>query len=399
MTENRSKNITDALCGGLINAMYIFPLAIAFGLYSGFGAVAGLVSALAATALIPAISGKGEYPYLCSCPIFLIASDIFMRYGKTTALVAFLFSGVFLLIFSLFGKKPYELAGKMPVSVSAGLSIGFFIIMFIKQVTNYFEIGAVGNTPFELFKNYASVGFHANWRTVLYSTIMLVVLITYPFKYKKASKIVSPAFLGIVITTALNFLLNPSGRESDIPELGALDFSRSGIVGVTLPFNWFGAVLGGLSLAVIVIIGRAALAQDSLPGRSETIALGAVNLILPFFGALPVTASRKGRYGKAFFTGIVTCLFIIMFLTAFKIPVQRIPVSPLATVLVITAWLDINWKTVAAGFKGGILTAALLIAAALCTFFFNLIIVIPVAAAVGFTAAMFKKNRKDENLS
>ncbi len=394
MNEGKFKNITEALGAGLVNAMYVFPLALAFGFYSGFGAEAGLVSALIATAFIPTVSGKGEYIYLCSCPLFLIANDIFLRHGKAAALLAFVCSGVFLLILSFFGKRPYELARKIPAGITSGLSLGFFVIMFFKQVTNYFEIGATGSTPFEIFKNYAFVGFHANWRTVLYSTIMLVVLITYPFKFKKASKIVSPAFLGVIITTALNFLLNPDVAETDIPELGALNFSFSGI-DVSAPFSVFAAISGGLAIAAFVILSRAALPEE--PGRLETAALGAANIIAPFFGAVPATAAKENKNGRVFFTGTVSCLFIIMFLTAFRVPIQRIPTSPLATVLVITAWLDINWKAVGDCFRGGILPVVFLIAAAGCAFFFDLILVIPLAVIFGLAIAASKSKRRIES--
>ena len=59
--------------------------------------------------------------------------------------------------------------------------------MTILQTNNYFGINATGVSAVDMLLSYRSFGFHANWRTVLYGTIVLVLMITYPRKFKKAS--------------------------------------------------------------------------------------------------------------------------------------------------------------------------------------------------------------------
>ena len=56
--------------------------------------------------------------------------------------------------------------------------------MTILQTNNYFGINATGVSAVDMLLSYRSFGFHANWRTVLYGTIVLVLMITYRVNLK-----------------------------------------------------------------------------------------------------------------------------------------------------------------------------------------------------------------------
>jgi len=80
-------------------------------------------------------------------------------------------------------------------------------------------VGASGAGIPALLRSYRGLGFHANWRTVLFSTIMLVILITWPRRFKRLSRALPAAFVGLVAVTALNFALNPDPLRSTVLEL------------------------------------------------------------------------------------------------------------------------------------------------------------------------------------
>jgi hypothetical protein len=50
---------------------------------------------------------------------------------------------------------------------------------------------------------------------------MMVVLITYPRKFRRLSKTLPAAFLGFVLVLALNLLLNPVAARSNVGEFSA----------------------------------------------------------------------------------------------------------------------------------------------------------------------------------
>jgi MFS superfamily sulfate permease-like transporter len=86
----------------------------------------------------------------------------------------------------------------------------------------YFDVPIQGFWLLRWIKNLRAAGFHPNWRTVLFSTIMLVVLICWPRKFKKLSRYLPSWGAGLLITLGLNLLLNPVSTDTNHPELGTV---------------------------------------------------------------------------------------------------------------------------------------------------------------------------------
>jgi hypothetical protein len=106
-----------------------------------------------------------------------------------------------------------------PAALYPGASAGAAVMMTLYQGSGYFAVGAQGAGIPALLRSYRNLGFHPNWRTVLFSTIMLVVLIAWPRKFKSLSKVLPAGFAGVVLVTALNLLLNPLAGRSTVAEL------------------------------------------------------------------------------------------------------------------------------------------------------------------------------------
>jgi MFS superfamily sulfate permease-like transporter len=220
---NKDKLLTDLGQGGII-AMSVFPLVLAFGANSQIGVVPALFSAVVIGSVMSLFCGGRIYsPALLS---FIVFSEILSIYGWGTALISTALAGVLLILLAQFEKV--RIAAKIPEFIFQGFLLGVTVDMAILQITNYFDIGASGATAVDMLISYKTVGFHSNWRTVLFSTIMLVVMITYPKKYKKFSKIVSAPFFGIVITAALNLFLNPDVEDTNVVEVGPITFDLLG---------------------------------------------------------------------------------------------------------------------------------------------------------------------------
>ncbi|MCL2194522.1 MAG: hypothetical protein FWB76_01030 [Oscillospiraceae bacterium] len=106
-----------------------------------------------------------------------------------------------------------------PAALYPGLALGLAVRVTMHQAAGYFATGAVGAAMPALLASYRMWGFHPNWRTVLFSTIMMVVLITWPRKFKRLHKIIPAGFVGVVLTTLLNVFLYPDAARVIIPEL------------------------------------------------------------------------------------------------------------------------------------------------------------------------------------
>ena len=97
----------------------------------------------------------------------------------------------------------------IPDIVKVGTILGLTLASTIIFTNDYFGIGAQGSTPFEMLRYYRSLGFHPNFRGLLYGTITLFTMITYPFKFKKLNQYLPAPFITILIPLILNLFLNP----------------------------------------------------------------------------------------------------------------------------------------------------------------------------------------------
>jgi|GEM_PF-1506952 len=174
--------------------------------------------------------------------LLVVLQDIALRHGSAqgispqrnygfaggpviAALLCVALVGEVLLLYAQREKSPnIRLLGdrlKPPRAFYPGLALGAALMMALYQGSGYFAVGARGAGIPELLRSYRGLGFHPNWRTVLFSTVMLVILITWPRRFKRLSRALPAGFVGLVAVTALNFLLNPDAARSMVLEFPA----------------------------------------------------------------------------------------------------------------------------------------------------------------------------------
>ncbi len=336
----------DAL-QGVWDATRLFPFSLAVGVCSGFGLVGGAVSA-AVCLVFGAVCGCAFFPtWLALLPVFLLA----FRFGAGCAGAAVLLGGAFTCLLSFMPRAARDRLTHP--AVRTGFLIAAAFVTTALQTTNYFGIGAVGGTVREIIADYVSLGFHANWRGVLYGTIAMVLLITYPRKFKTLRKKIAPAFVVLLIVFPLHLLLVPHAEGSPINEIGRPDLS---------------AALNGMFLrgsctkeAIPLILCSAlslALLTDSALSAGRLRQLSGVRLCAGFFGGIPcdTDGEKRGRLSALTAAAVTAALYLLP-------GMSRFPVHALAVILIVTAWQSVPWGGVRKAFSSA--RGALLFFAAL----------------------------------
>ena len=249
------------------------------------------------------------------------------------------------------------------------------------ETTNYFGIGAVGGTVRDILADYVSLGFHPNWRGVLYGTIALVLLITYPRKFKTLHKKISSAFVVLLIVLPLHLLLVPDAAHSPINEIGRPElftlsdrlFLRGAFTPAAVPL----VLCSALSLAL--------LTAPSLPD-DRSRALSAAQLSVGFFGGVPCTADdgRRSRCGALVCAVLAAALYFLPGLS-------RMPVHALAVILIVTAWQHVDWGAIRKAFSSGKRSILLFLCALLLPILADAHYAVPMLAAL---SAITIPNRK-----
>ena len=338
------KKTFSAVSDGFLNMTQILPLAVSMCVCSAFSMQASLFSAILCCLAFPFTGLMPSYS------IFIVIYSVSSFYGLSTSLAGSLICAVLLVIVSML--KIDNLKSAVYIPSVAAVMLGFTLYMTVMQTTNYFEIGATGRNVIEMMKSYRSLGFHGNWRGVLYGTIVLVIMIVYRRKFKNLSKKIPAAFWCFVITIPLNMILVPGSIITPISEVGSYAFISELISFNSV--NILGAVLCGGAMLFIFLYK---LSLDETPKDKKDILLsGTVVCISSLTGCIsPCCAVKKQEsiLNKVFsaITGAVFSSLILIVLSRF---IARTPIPTAAVILIIGMWQQNVWRYLKTAFTSGV---------------------------------------------
>lgn len=313
----------------------IIPFVLSAAVCSGMGAFAGAVFSCIAAFVCSVVEPKKRMPVYASV---LIVTYAFREFGAPAASLAIIISGICMLISGFFFKKIKKPADS-PVNgaVSGAVMMTTALTVTALFTTDYFGIGASGNTFREIMASYVSLGFHPNWRGVLYGTIVLVIMITFPRKFKKAAKVIDFAFVALIVTTALNFILNPAYMTTAIKEIGALSFSSfKNTFWFPLgnsDISFIGAAVCGIALFFTSI---SALLQSEECSKTDFSDCGKINLITGIVTCMAIPCKIKSKKETA--SGLIAAILSAVLFLALHDYIARIPLHSCAVVLIVGVW-------------------------------------------------------------
>ncbi len=314
-----------------------FPLAFCMAICFGFDIIIGILFSCLAMLFSPKLEKKELMPVIVS---FLILGS-----HPEKSFISILVCFIFLIIFSFFYEKIINIIVN---PVSSGIMLSGALTTTVLFTTDYFGIGATGQNVSEMIKSYISLGFHPNWRGVLYGTIVLVIIITFPRKFKKLCKTVSASFIALVFTLILNLFLNPSDMISAINEIPQSNSSE--VVEYFISrFNFdFECILIGFALFIIYINSTI---NDINTKQKDIITCGLVNVVSSGLIGLPLPYGiNKSKINLI--SRLISIVLILVLFFVFKDFFYRIPIHSCAVVIIVTAWESINWREIKKNFSG-----------------------------------------------
>lgn len=328
----------------LIPITFIFPFLFSMGVCSETGILRATVATLVLSLFISEFDAKKLMPSLFN---FLIISFVFSSFGFISAIVSLSVSGIIVCFGYKISNRIYNSRNSPVIS---GIMLGTAITITVMQTTNYFGIGATGNTVREMIMSYISLGFHGNWRGVLYGTIVLVIMITFPRKFKITSKTVSPMFISLLLTLILNYFLNPSDMISAINEAGEFTYNYSTNVSVI-------GIISSLILGVFIGLSNIFSLSAEECSKQDYILTGLLNLLLS-----PLICFIPKKPDKSIIRNIPGTVMLAVFIFIFKDFLIRIPVHSCAVILIVSAWENVKWRNVKHSFTNGILPLIIFLA-------------------------------------
>ena len=365
-----------------------FPLVLSFAYCLGYKEIIGtMIACIAMIFASTEKTGKMMPVYLA----FLITGYAFKNDIKVV-LYSSDICGALLIISAFCFEKLKKL---FTVSAVSGVMLAGALTATVLFTTDYFGIGATGNTVKEMIASYLSLGFHPNWRGVLYGTIVMVIMITFPRKFKKFNKTVAAPFAALALTLILNIFLNPADLGTSINEI-----SDSDIIFVKMfltsrfsdfePSSLAIAVSCGISLFIVCFY---AISSDKnakgtdyiLGGAANAVFCGAFNLPLPY-------VVRKEK--RSILPGIAAAAIAFLIFWFGEEILLRIPLHSCAVVIIVGAWQSVKWGEIKKAFSGIVPVICFIFSVASCLIL-GIVNGILVSAIVSIIYSGFSKKLKD----
>lgn len=333
------------LLAGLTVAIVALPLALAFGVTSGMGAEAGLVTAIIAGVVAAVFGGSNLQVSGPTGAMTVVLVPVVHQFGSGGVLMVGLLAGIVLVGLAWAGLGKY--VKYLPVPVVEGFTAGIAVVIALQQVPAALGVApgegervwmvageAVGDfladptlaPPLAALSVAALMLGGARWRPGLPFSIIGVALVT---------AVAALGWAGFGDLATIGEL--PSGLPA--PNVGFFDLGE-------IP-SLLTAVVAVAALAALESLLSATVADGMSVGQRhdpdrELFGQGLANVAVPFFGGIPATAAIARtavnvRAGAASKLAAVThsIVLLLMMLVAASL-VGQIPLAALAGVLLAT---------------------------------------------------------------
>lgn len=386
------RNWRSDLLAGVTVGIVALPLALAFGVSSGVGAEAGLITAVVAGFVAAVFGGSNVQISGPTGAMVVVLAPVVAIYGPGAVVVVALLAGFIVVVMGLF--KLGRAVSFIPWPVIEGFTLGIAVIIFLQQVPAALGSPAIAESTSALVNGYLSI-VAAHPAAVAWSIGAVVIVAAIMVVLPKFVKLIPGSIIAIVIVTiAAELLAAPLARIGALP---------SSLKAPSLPD--FGSVDVGAMIAPAIAVAALAAIESLLSARvastmgdtgvfdpdRELFGQGLASIASSLFGGMPATGAiartavniRSG--GKTRVAAMVHAVVLLGVVYLATGPVSRIPLAALSGVLMVTAARMIPWRAMFSIIKSTKSDAVIFVATAIITVGFDLI----EAVVIGIVATAF----------
>ncbi len=353
-----TKHLSGDIFGGITAAIVALPLALAFGVQSGMGAIAGLYGAIAVGFFASLFGGTPTQISGPTGPLAVVASVIIATeiafYGSLDAAIGtivatFILAGVFQILLGIF--KIGQYIRYIPYPVVSGFMSGIGSIIIIMQIFPFFGLVSPPSIV-EIISSLGDIRGNINVEALLLASATIAIIYLFP----KLSKKVPSTLIALVSLTVLSIYMGlgvsiigdiPSGfPEVHINTLLSLDWHNPMLIlipAITL------AALGSIdSLLTSVVADNMTKTQHN--SNQELIGQGIGNMVAGLIGGLPGagatmrTVVNINAGGKTNLSGVIHGIILVIILFGAGAYARLIPLPVLAGILITVGIGIIDYK-------------------------------------------------------
>ncbi|AFZ31133.1 sulfate transporter [Gloeocapsa sp. PCC 7428] len=351
------RNLRGDLFGGITAAIVSLPLALAFGVASGAGAVAGLYGAVCVGFFAALFGGTPTLISEPTGPMTVVITGIIASLtasnpenGLAMAFTVVMLAGLFQILFGVFKLGKYITL--MPYSVISGFMSGIGVILIILQIAPFLGqaapkggvLGTVQSLP-QLFSN-------INPAEAILGALSLAILFFMPRKFKR---IVPPQLVALIVGTIVSLIFF---QGVEIRRIGEIP---TGLPQLQMPVFTAGQmttmVIDGIVLGMLGCIDTllTAVIADSITrtqhnSDKELIGQGIANMVSGLCGGLPGAGATMGTVvniqagARTALSGLTRAIILLVVLLGAASLTQPIPMAVLAGIALKVGIDILDWS-------------------------------------------------------
>jgi len=404
------------LLAGVTVGMVALPLALAFGITTGAGAQAGLITAIFA-GFVAAVFGGSNYQV--SGPtgaMTVVLVPIVAKYGVAALAPLGVVAGSIVILMG--ATHCGGLIKRVPWSVMEGFTLGIALVIALQQLPSVLASHSVSgrnslNTAWRTLKFAISHGIH--WSSIAIVILTLFIKFSYPtISHKLRIRIHIPAsFVAIITTSLIAYIFG-----IHVPLIGHLPRSIYQSVSLSASHIKTSALaIGGIQIALLAAIESllSARVADQLvhihesamsykPNR-ELVGQGLATVVASLVGGMPATGAiartsvNIRSKAQSRIASITHALFLLIVVLVLGPVISHIPTATLGAVLIGTSYRIARPSNLRELLKTTYLDAATLLITALLVLLIGLIWAIALSSVGYFVANLLLKYRRGKVIS
>ena len=343
------KSIRGDIFGGVTAAVVALPLALAFGVASGVGPIAGLYGAIAVGFFAAVFGGTPSQVSGPTGPMTVVMGAIVAEHatnlGEAFAIV--FLGGLLQMVFGFL--RVGRFISYTPYSVVSGFMSGIGVIIIIIQTLPFVGMATVSGGPVGVVSEWTSQVIRINGDALIIACAALAVMIFWP---KRLQAILPPPLAALMIGTLLGFFIfDGAPIIGDVPT-GLPDFHLPLIAMSNLPSivqpAFVLALLGSIDSLLTSLVADS-ITRTRHKSDRELIGQGIGNMVAGLIGGLPgagatmrtVVNVRAG--GRSPISGALHALILLALVLGLGPLAEQVPHAVLAGILMKVGWDIIDW--------------------------------------------------------
>lgn len=355
MTASALKKLSVAsirgdIYGGLTAAVVALPLALAFGVTSGIGPIAGLYGAIAVGFFAAVFGGTPSQVSGPTGPMTVVMAIVVAEHADNLpeAFAIVFLAGLIQIFLGVI--KVGRFVSYTPYPVVSGFMSGIGVIIILIQTLPFFGLASASGGPLGAMAQWSQIPLALNLDALTLSTISLAIMIVWPTKLRK---LLPPALASLIVGSLLGLFI-----FGGAPIIGAVP---TGLPDLYIPTPSIFAIPSLIQPALILaLLGcidslLTSLVADSITrtrhnSNKELIGQGLGNMAAGIIGGLPGAGATMRTVvnvkagGTTPISGAFHSIVLLSLLLGLGSLAANIPHAVLSGILIKVGWDIVDWR-------------------------------------------------------